>query len=239
MAVAFWILVWEAVSLAVSDPLFLPSPWAVVKALLSLLSGKEFYSSLWFSSSRIAFSYFLAFVLAMAVGTFASLSENLAIFLSPLVKAIRSIPVASIVILVLLWVRSRNLSMVVSVLVVFPILYESVVSGIKSVDRKLMEAAEVYGVKGWRKLWYYLVPSVFPYVKNGVKTSLGLAWKSAVAAEVIALPQFSVGSYLYEAKVYLDSPSLFAWTVVIVVAAAVFEGLMLFILSRMEKVVLR
>ena len=129
--------------------------------------------------------------------------------------------------------------MVVSVLVVFPILYESVVSGIKSVDRKLMEAAEVYGVKGWRKLWYYLVPSVFPYVKNGVKTSLGLAWKSAVAAEVIALPQFSVGSYLYEAKVYLDSPSLFAWTVVIVVAAAVFEGLMLFILSRMEKVVLK
>ena len=90
-----------------------------------------------------------------------------------------------------------------------------------------------------RRLRYIYLPSVLPYIENGIKSSLGLCWKSAVAAEVIGLPSHSMGSRLYEAKVYLDTPSLFAWTVVIVVAAAVFEGLMLFILSRMEKVVLK
>ena len=221
-------------SAIVDEKLFLPSPLSVLKALIFLFPEKEFWSSIAFSSSRVVLSYTVSFIVAALLGVFGGLSEKFEILLSPLVKAMRSIPVASIVILVLLWVKSRNLSTVVSFLVVFPILYESVLSGVKNTDPLLLEAADNYRIKGYRRLRYIYLPSIFPYLDSGTKSSLGLCWKSAVAAEVIGLPLHSMGSKLYEAKVYLDTPSLFAWTVVIVVMAAIFEKLA-FLLFRIIK----
>ena len=221
-------------SAIVDEKLFLPSPLSVLKALIFLFPEKEFWSSIAFSSSRVVLSYTVSFIVAALLGVFGGLSEKFEILLSPLVKAMRSIPVASIVILVLLWVKSRNLSTVVSFLVVFPILYESVLSGVKNTDPLLLEAADNYRIKGYRRLRYIYLPSIFPYLESGTKSSLGLCWKSAVAAEVIGLPLHSMGSKLYEAKVYLDTPSLFAWTVVIVVMAAIFEKLA-FLLFRIIK----
>ena len=234
LSIAFWVLIWWAMSVIVDEKLFLPSPLSVLKALIFLFPEKEFWSSIAFSSSRVVLSYTVSFIVAALLGVFGGLSEKFEILLSPLVKAMRSIPVASIVILVLLWVKSRNLSTVVSFLVVFPILYESVLSGVKNTDPLLLEAADNYRIKGYRRLRYIYLPSIFPYLESGTKSSLGLCWKSAVAAEVIGLPLHSMGSKLYEAKVYLDTPSLFAWTVVIVVMAAIFEKLA-FLLFRIIK----
>lgn len=234
LSIAFWVLIWWAMSAIVDEKLFLPSPLSVLKALIFLFPEKEFWSSIAFSSSRVVLSYTVSFIVAALLGVFGGLSEKFEILLSPLVKAMRSIPVASIVILVLLWVKSRNLSTVVSFLVVFPILYESVLSGVKNTDPLLLEAADNYRIKGYRRLRYIYLPSIFPYLESGTKSSMGLCWKSAVAAEVIGLPLHSMGSKLYEAKVYLDTPSLFAWTVVIVVMAAIFEKLA-FLLFRIIK----
>ena len=234
LSIAFWVLIWWAMSAIVDEKLFLPSTLSVLKALIFLFPEKEFWSSIAFSSSRVVLSYTVSFIVAALLGVFGGLSEKFEILLSPLVKAMRSIPVASIVILVLLWVKSRNLSTVVSFLVVFPILYESVLSGVKNTDPLLLEAADNYRIKGYRRLRYIYLPSIFPYLESGTKSSLGLCWKSAVAAEVIGLPLHSMGSKLYEAKVYLDTPSLFAWTVVIVVMAAIFEKLA-FLLFRIIK----
>lgn len=239
LSVAFWILVWWALSALIGEKLFLPSPLEVLKALLSLLPEKEFWSSIGFSSSRVLFSYVFSFFVSVVFGVAGGYSEKFDILISPLVKAMRSIPVASIVILVLLWVKSRNLSTVVSFLVVFPILYESVFSGVRNTDPLIIEAAENYGIKGYRRLRYIYLPSIFPYVENGLRSSLGLCWKSAVASEVIGLPSHSMGSRLYEAKVYLDTPSLFAWTVVIVVLAVIFEKLILIFLRFIKERVMR
>ena len=215
--ITFWILFWWVMSIFVGEKLFLPSPFTVIKTMLFLLGEKEFWSDISFSAVRVIISYGLSFVLALAFGIVGGGYEKVDILLSPLVKAMRSIPVASIVILVLLWVKSRNLSLVVSFLVVFPLLYESVLSGMRNTDSLLLEAADNYGIK----------------------SSLGLCWKSAMAAEVIGLPSHSIGSRLYEAKVYLDTPSLFAWTVAIVLLAVVFEKLAFLLFSLVKKRVMK
>ena len=239
LSIAFWVLIWWAMSAIINEKLFLPSPYSVLKALISLFPKKEFWTSIAFSTSRVVLSYLVSFIVAALLGVFGGLSERFEILLSPLVKAMRSIPVASIVILVLLWVKSRNLSTVVSFLVVFPILYESVLAGVKNTDPLLLEAADNYRIKGYRRLRYIYLPSIFPYIESGIKSSLGLCWKSAVAAEVIGLPLHSMGSKLYEAKVYLDTPSLFAWTVAIVVLAALFEKLAFLLFSMIKRRVMR
>lgn len=237
--ITFWILFWWVMSIFVGEKLFLPSPFTVIKTMLFLLGEKEFWSDISFSAVRVIISYGLSFVLALAFGIVGGCYEKVDILLSPLVKAMRSIPVASIVILVLLWVKSRNLSLVVSFLVVFPLLYESVLSGMRNTDSLLLEAAVNYGIKGYRRLRYIYLPSLFPYLENGIKSSFGLCWKSAMAAEVIGLPSHSIGSRLYEAKVYLDTPSLFAWTVAIVLLAVVFEKLAFLLFSLVKKRVMK
>ena len=227
LSVVFWILVWWIAAIFIGEKLFLPTPLEVVKALFSLLARKEFWKSILFSSSRVFLAYFASFVFSLFMGVISGCSERFEILLSPLVKAMRSIPVASIVILALVWVKSRNLSLVVSFLVVFPILYQSIVSGVRNTDSLLLEAAKNYGIDGYKKVRYIYIPSIFPFLESGISSSLGLCWKSAVAAEVIGLPSHSMGEGLYEAKIYLDTPSLFAWTVVIVVLSVIFEKMIL------------
>lgn len=153
-------------------------------------------------------------------------------FLRPFVLTIKAIPVASFVILVLIWVPSRNLSVVISFLMVFPIIYTNVLDGEKQLDRKLMEMADVFDLSRPVRLRYLYLPQILPYFRTGCSVGLGLCWKAGVAAEVIGIPDNSIGEQLYQAKVYLNTPDLFAWTIVIVLLSFAFEKLFLYLIDR-------
>ena len=108
-------------------------------------------------------------------------------------------------------------------------------AGIRNTDHDLLEAADVYRIRTIKRIRYIYVPSVLPYFSAAVKAALGLAWKSGIAAEVIALPDGSIGERVYEAKIYLSTPDLFAWTVVIIALAFLFERLFLFLLDVVSR----
>ncbi|MCR4883590.1 MAG: ABC transporter permease subunit, partial [Clostridiales bacterium] len=146
---------------------------------------------------------------------------------SPLVLTIRTVPVASFIILALIWFSSRNLSILISFLMVLPIIYTGVLTGIGERDRGLMEMARVFHVRRMRRFLMIDLPGVYPYFHAACKTALGLSWKSGIAAEVIGMPRGSIGEHMQQAKVYLDTPSLFAWTVVIVLVSLLCERLVL------------
>ena len=238
LAILVWTGIWFILSLLVGEEIFLPSPLRTFEALLSLIPTSSFWASILFTLSRILIGILISFLMGTVFAVAASFLRWLEIFLSPLVKAMRSIPVASIIILTLLWVRSRNLSIVISFLMVFPIIYSSVLSGMKATSPLLLEAADNYNVGVRKRIRYIYLPSVFPFVRTGVRTAVGLGFKSAIAAEVIGLPKSSVGSALYEAKVYLLTADLFAWTIVIVILSVFFEKLTLFLLKRVERRIL-
>ena len=127
----------------------------------------------------------------------------------------------------LIWVISRNLSVVISFLMVLPVIYTNVLNGIQSTDGKLLEMAEVFDVSPWRRIKYIYMSSVLPYFRAGCSLGLGLCWKAGVAAEVIGIPAGSIGEKLYEAKVYLETPDLFSWTIVIIILSIAFEKVFL------------
>lgn len=230
-AILFWLLVWETASLIIGEELFLPSPIRVLLRLIQLLPDLGFWGAVLFTLCRILLGFLLSVVFAF---TAASLSYRFPLFSvlsDPLVKAVRATPVASIVILVLVWVRSRNLSVVISFLMVFPVIYTNILEGLRATDSDLLEAATVYRITRLRKIRYIYLPSVSPYIQSAISTSLGLAWKSGIAAEVIGLPDGSIGERVYEAKIYLSTPDLFAWTVVIIILAFLFERFFLMLTS--------
>ena len=140
--------------------------------------------------------------------------------LSPLLAAMRSVPVASFVIAALIWVPSRRLSILISLVIVLPLVYAGTLDGLRQIDPQLMEMARVFRMSRLNRLRAVELPAALPSVASALSVAIGMAWKSGVAAEVIGIPGGSIGEKLYKAKVYLATPDLFAWTLTIVLLSA-------------------
>ena len=222
-AVLVWLLIWQAVSMCIGQEILLVSPVTVVSTLFELAVTGEFWLSIASSMLRTVGGFMLAVVLGVALAGLSAASVRLRELLLPFVVTIKSIPVASFVILVLIWVSSRNLSVLISFLMVFPVIYTNVLDGISQMDGQLLEMAQVFDIPFGRRLRSIYVSQVLPYFRAGCSLALGLCWKAGVAAEVIGIPQDSIGENLYNAKIYLDTPRLFAWTLVIICISVLFE----------------
>ena len=135
----------------------------------------------------------------------------------------------------LIWVRSAQLSIVISFLMVFPIFYENVRKGIEMCDQQLLEMADVFELSSFTRIRYIYISSILPYFQSACSLALGLAWKSGIAAEVIGLPKFSIGEHLQQAKVYFDTADLFAWTLVIILLSTILEKLVMALIRMIIK----
>lgn len=225
LAVCFWLVVWQAASVAIDARIILVGPVEVVCRLGKLALTGEFWASVGLSLARIALGFSLAAVLGAAVAVLASRFGLVRALVSPVVTAVKAAPVASFVILVLLWVSSRQLSVIISFLMAFPVVYTNVLEGIRSTDPGLLEMARVFGVRGLDLVRSVYLSEVLPYVRAALSLAVGLSWKAGIAAEVIGLPDLSIGEHLYDAKVYLDTPSLFAWTLAVILLSVAIEAL--------------
>ncbi|MEG2174317.1 MAG: ABC transporter permease subunit [Oscillospiraceae bacterium] len=233
LAVVFWLLVWQCASMAMGE-LFLASPVAVLKTLAAQIGKSAFWHTIAFSLMRITTGFSLAFVLGISLASASARIPVVRELLHPIVSIIQATPVASFIILALLWFGSHNISLVISFLMVFPILYTSTLSGIDAIDCKLLEMAQVFDITLSRRIFYIYLPGVMPFFLSGCRIGLGLCWKSGIAAEVIGWPAGSIGEQLYQAKLYLQSSDLFAWTAVIIAISALFERVVLWLLRRFE-----
>ena len=230
-AIAFGLAVWEIASRLIGEELFLPSPISVLEALVASAVDLSFWSAVLFTIERIILGFIISLSSAVILAFLSYRWRILGILLEPIVKVVRATPVASIVILILVWVRSRNLSVVISFMMVFPVVYQNVLKGLCDTDRNLIEMADAYRIRTLKRIRYIYLPYLVPYLESAISISLGLAWKSGIAAEVIGLPDGSIGERVYEAKIYLSMPDLFASTVTVIILAFVFERVFLY-LSR-------
>ena len=231
-AVAFWLLVWHVVSLCVGSELVLVSPVKVVQTLFTVIFDPDFLKTVWYSAARILGGFFIALTLGTVLASRFWVVETL---LRPITAVIKATPVASFIILVLLWFSGKNLSVIISMLMVFPVIYMNVLEGIRSADEKLLEMAQVFRLSVSKKLLYIYLPAVAPFFVSACSVSLGLCWKSGIAAEVIGTPDGSIGAVFYQAKIFLQTSELLAWTVVVVAVSVAFEKLFMFLLRLILK----
>ena len=231
-AVLVWLLVWYLGSYLIDHAflnghLLLPSPTSVFHALETMAVTSSFWRAIAWSTVRIFGGFFAACIAASLLAVPAYRFRLVRELLAPVVAAVKAVPVASFIILALVWLRGSQLSFFIAFLMVFPPVYLGVLTGIGQVDRSLLEMAEVYRVPFLRQTRYLYLPAIAPHFRSAVSLGLGLCWKAGIAAEVIGLPDGSMGEALYMAKVYFMTPELFAWTAVIVTVSVVFERLFL------------
>ena len=219
-AAVFWLAVWEIASRLIGQKLFLVSPAAAAARLAELSLQSEFWLSVAHSCVRIAGGYLLAVLSGVLFAALSAGFIRVRELFAPLMLTIKAVPVASFIILALVFLPSGKLAVLISYLIVLPVVYANTLEGIESLDSSMKEMAGIFCIPFLRRLRFLYFPQVYPYLTAACSTAVGLAWKSGVAAEVIGMPKGSVGEKLQQAKVYLDTPDLFAWTVVIVIVSA-------------------
>lgn len=230
-AILFWVAVWQLFAMMLNQRILLASPVTTLQTLAKLVPTAAFWQRIGFSALRILAGFFAALAAGTLLAAASTWLEPVRVLVRPLMQLIKAVPVASFIILALLWVRSANLAVLISFLMVLPVVYTAVLEGIQQTDRQLLEMAKVFRLPFSRALGAIWLPQVWPYFVQSCTVAMGLAWKSGIAAEVIGLPDGSIGEALYQAKLYLETGELFAWTAVIVVVSGVFEMLFLRLLA--------
>lgn len=229
-----WLLLWQLLAELIHNRILFVGPAEAFAALFLQLPTVEFWRTVLHSSFRICSGYLLAFLLGVLFGILAYKKWFAEEFLEPAMALLQSIPVASFVILALIWIGSENLSVFISFLVVVPMIYGATLAGLENMDQKLLEMSQVFSMPFLKKVRYLFIPAVHPYLVSSCRTALGMSWKSGVAAEVIGIPKASIGEQLYYTKLYLDTSGLFAWTFSIILISAVFEFVFLTLLKKVR-----
>ncbi|NLK63785.1 MAG: ABC transporter permease subunit [Tissierellia bacterium] len=233
--ILFWIFIWEILSLIIAQEIYLPSPHAAFSSLINLLTSKDTYITIYYSTYRTLAGFFLSCLSGILLGIICGIYKPIYDLFNPLIIIMRTIPVMSIIIIAIIWFKDTNVPIFVAFLMCFPIIWTNTVSGIRSTDNKLLEMCEVYKIKKIRVISSVYLYSSLPYIQAGMVSALGIGWKVTSAAEVLSLPKYSIGRFLYDSKVYLEIPDLFAWTIIIVSLSFLFETLLKTVFSSGDK----
>lgn len=232
LAVLFALAVWQAAAMLVRSSMLLASPLQVTQRFFTLIFEPDFFGTVLYSFGRIVLGFLAAVLLGILAAVAAGRFRAVEYLLWPFVLTVKSVPVASFIILFLIWLTFGQLTVFISFLIAFPLIYSNVLQGIKSTDGKLKEMAELYRVPWGRRFIYLYIPAVKPFLLSACTVGAGMAWKAGVAAEVIGIVTGSIGEKLYDAKIYFQNADLLAWTVVIVLLSVLTEKLFLFLLKR-------
>lgn len=246
IAIAFWGLLWYLVTKRIGIDLIFPSPRTVFHELWLLLTEQSeslvrygvqysFWHITLVSLLRVLWGVLVSIILGCLLAYLTSISRLLDAIISPALSAIKATPVASFIILALLWLNRSILPVFITALIVIPIVWANVSEGIRSVDGDLREVATVYRFSFGKRLTRLYLPSVAPYFFAACQSALGMAWKASIAAEILAVPQHSIGTEIYLSKQYLLSATLFAWTLVVIVLSLIIEKLFVFGLKALGR----
>ena len=230
-----WLGIWQILSAVAGLSVLLPSPIETLHELRLLAVTANFWQSILASIARIAIGFLFGTLIGVLTAVASAFSSTVNDFLEPVIHIIKATPVASFIVLAIVWLKSGNVPSFTAMLMVFPIVWMNVRTGIRETDKKLLEMSDAFGVPKGKKIRKIYLPSVKPYFISAATTAMGLAWKAGIAAEVICNPKNSIGSGIYASKIYLETPKLFAWTAVVVLLSIALEKIMLRVLKRGTK----
>ncbi|MFO7730245.1 MAG: ABC transporter permease subunit [Spirochaetia bacterium] len=211
---------WWAAAVLMDAAIILPPPPTVIRELLALLQSNDFWMSVWVTLLRGLTGFFISLLVGVIVGIAAGISLPLHALFKPLIAVIRTTPIMSVILIALLWFKTGTVPIFSSFLIAFPVITQNIIVGIRQTDEKLLQMGRAYGLDSTRRLLHISIPSVVPYVISGAQTALGLTWKVVVAAEVLSLPNWGVGSEMQLSQMSLETAQVFAWTAVAILLSA-------------------
>ncbi len=223
IAVLFWVAIWHIAAVKVGKSVLLPTPAQTMRVLGTLAFDGQFWYICFLSVRNIFLGALTGVIVGAVIAVLSFVSPILRVAFSPLLTLTKATPVASFIILFLVWMGKAKIPFVIAMMMVTPIVCANLLEGLRNIDRSLLEVARVYGL-GFKKKWNMLYRySLMPYFISSLKSGLALAWKAGIATEVLCTPDGTIGKMLNESKLYMETPALFAWTLTVVLLSLILE----------------
>ena len=232
---AFWIGLWEIVAILYDNEIILPTFHSTFLALLSSIWDKNFLLVIAFSLLRVLLGFLIGSSVAIILAVISAKFEPLKTLFAPIMTVAKSAPVVAIIIIIWLLVGQQRVPIAISALMVMPIVWQNMIDGYEAIDRGLTEVCSVYGFSFKKSFCHLYLPTLAKYLFPGLITSSGLAFKAGIAAEIICMTKNSIGREIYDAKILDDSPTKFAWVVLVILLSLVLELAIKYAIRRIGK----
>lgn len=234
LGILFIIATWKLLSLVMQSGIILPSPEIVLLLFLRKLGELIFWQNIAVSASRVIQGFLLSFCTGLCIGILCGKSTRWYSFFHPSITMIRVIPVLAVILIAVIWLKSSFVPVFVSFITAFPIIVGTVIEGMHSLDPKLDQMARVYRLAPMDKLFSITIPQLYPFVIASIRTSLGLTWRVVIAAEILSLPRYGIGTSMQNAQLKIETADVFAWTTAAVLFSMLFDVICRLLLSRFD-----
>jgi NitT/TauT family transport system permease protein len=217
------IITWILLSKLINNEVIFPTVKSTFISLIDIIQGPYFLKIIKFSLLRSFVGFLISLFLAMLIGILSSISKIVYNLMIPILNFLKSVPTMAIIILALIWINNEFAPMFVGFIMVFPILYEAVLNGILNIDKDIMNMAKLYKVDKITIIKDLYLPSILINLSIVITSTLGINLKMVIAGEALAQPEYAIGSNLQLQKTYLNTSGVFAWIIIILLIAKVFE----------------
>jgi NitT/TauT family transport system permease protein len=235
ISIVAWLLIWELGASIVNNSAFLVGAPETLKALGALVVTVGFWKTVFLSMFRIAIGFLLGVVIGILLAFICHKSSILRNFFSLGFSVIKSTPVASIIMILWICIGGAKVASAIAIFMVAPIIWQNLLDGFGSIDKGLIEFADVFEISGFKRFKLLVFPALVRYFVPAALTSVGLAWKSGIAAEIITVAKNSIGFEIKNHKDYFESDYMLAWTLVVVIISVLFESIIRFLLRRFNR----
>ncbi len=227
-----WLFIWQCIYKAVGKEILIVSPFDVLLNIIKKITEYDFWMTCFYSIWRIMKGYFFGVIFGIITAFISYKIKFVYDFLYPFFSILKSTPVASFIILALIWIKTDNVPAFIVFIMTSPIVWTNIYEGLSKTSNELIEVSKVFEFNFFKKLKYIYIPQLIPYISSAFTVALGLAWKSGIAAEVISSPKISIGSVIYDSKIYLETLELFTWTAVVVIISIVLEKIIIYFIKK-------
>jgi NitT/TauT family transport system permease protein len=235
---AFGVLlaVWEAAGRAdMLNPLYVPNPSRIGAALVDLFSDGRIWPHLDATFTAALGGLALGIAVGILLGVVAALVRFIAELIEPVMTVLNAIPRVILAPLFVIWLGIGLASKVaLSFILVAVLIFSTVFSGIRQVDRRLVERVITLGGDRWSLVRHVYLPSVAAWVLGNLKIAVGFAFTGACAGEFVAATR-GLGYLLSFAQSTYNAALMFALIVLILAVVLVIFG----VAGRLEKYLLR
>ena len=219
-------IIWAIYAQSVANPYILPGPGVTIEYLGQLLTDLETYKTIFLTLFRLFIAFILSLSMAVILGVFAGNKDIVDEFLHPITSMLRSLPIASIIIIIIIIFGNQTSLYIITFLMIFPITYEATKAGVKNIDQSIKDALALEGLPKWKLIIFVQLPLAYPFISTAITQSLGLGFKVIVMAEFISQSRSGIGRALKDGSISIDYQAVFAWTLIIIFIVIIFESLL-------------
>ncbi len=223
--VLFWLFIWQLLAVIVHLPIVLPGPWQVIQKSIMLLGMPSFYQTVCLSFGQIILGLLAGMLFGIVLGAVAAKMSLVDELFKPLLYVIKTAPVTSFILLLLVWVSGKNLAGIIAFFMSFPIFYTGIFEGLKGQDIKMRDVKKVYDIAWFDYFKWIILIQITPSFMTTFKLAVSMSVKAGIAAQIIGIPAHSIGRAMYDAKLYMATDELLAWTLIVIVVGALLEKL--------------